>query len=96
MSTIIEVEKTSAGGKTEFQVTVTEGAGQTTHRVSMSPLTYKKLSRGAVSEERLVQAAFEFLLDREPKESILRSFDLTVISRYFPEFERLLGGYLTR
>ncbi len=93
---MIEVEKLSAGGKMEFQVTVSEGAGQTTHRVSMSPLTYKQLSRGGVSEERLVQAAFEFLLDREPKESILRSFDLTVINRYFPEFERLLAGYLTR
>ena len=91
---MIEVEKTSAGGKTEFQVTVSEGGGKTTHRVSMSPLTYKKLSKGAVSEERLVQAAFEFLLDREPKESILRSFDLTVISRYFPEFEGSIGKYL--
>ncbi len=96
MNTMIEVENTSAGGKTEFQVTVSEGAGKTTHRVSMSPLTYKKLSKGAVSEERLVQAAFEFLLDREPKESILRSFDLTVISRYFQEFEGSIGSYLDR
>ena len=32
--------------------------------------------------------SFRFLLEREPKESILRSFDLTVISRYFSEYER--------
>ena len=40
------------------------------------------------SPERLVSASFRFLLEREPKESILRSFDLMVISHYFPEYER--------
>ena len=37
---------------------------------------------------------FHFLLDREPKELILQRFDVTVISRYFPEFERELPHYL--
>ena len=46
--------------------------------------------------ERCLEAAFRFLLDREPKESILRRFDVTVISRYFPEFERELPRYLSR
>jgi hypothetical protein len=46
--------------------------------------------------ERCLEAAFRFLLDREPKESILGRFDLTVISRYFPEFERELPHYLER
>jgi len=36
------------------------------------------------------------LLDREPKESILRRFDVTEISRYFPEFERELPHYLSQ
>jgi hypothetical protein len=40
--------------------------------------------------------AFRFLLDREPKESILGRFDVTAISRYFPEFERELPHYLSR
>jgi hypothetical protein len=35
-----------------------------------------------------VEESFRFLLEREPKESILRRFNLTVISRYFPEYER--------
>jgi len=35
----------------------------------------------------LVRACFEFLLAREAKDSILGSFDLSVIGRYFPEFE---------
>ena len=29
--------------------------------------------------KRCIEAAFQFLLDREPKESILRRFDVTVI-----------------
>jgi hypothetical protein len=36
------------------------------------------------------------LLAREPKECILQRFDVTVISSYFPEFERELPRYLKR
>jgi len=36
--------------------------------------------------ERLVRESFEFLLEREPAASILRSFSLDVIGRYFPEY----------
>ena len=38
--------------------------------------------------EELVQRSFEFLLEREPNTSILRRFDLPVIGKYFPEYER--------
>lgn len=48
------------------------------------------------SAAEVVTAAFQFLLDREPKEAILRTFDLSVISRYFPAFERELSGYMDR
>jgi hypothetical protein len=41
-----------------------------------------------------VEESFRFLLEREPKESILRRFNLTVISRYFPEYEREIKGRL--
>lgn len=44
----------------------------------------------------LVEASFAFLLEREPKESILREFDLTVIGRYFPEYEQEIGHCMTR
>jgi hypothetical protein len=46
-----------------------------------------------VRPERCLEAAFRFLLDREPKESILGRFDVTAISRYFPEFEREMPRY---
>ncbi len=37
--------------------------------------------------EGLVRATFGFLLEREPQSSILASFDITVVARYFPEYE---------
>lgn len=43
---------------------------------------------GEVSPESLIEKSFEFLLEREPKESILRSFELSVIERYFPEYRK--------
>ena len=38
--------------------------------------------------EEFVSRCFDFLLEREPKESILARFDVRDIGRYFPEFER--------
>ena len=70
-----------------FNVVVQEEGSQTSHRVSMSKLTYEKLTDGKVSPDQCVEKSFEFLLEREPKESILGAFDITVISKYFPEFE---------
>ena len=80
----------------EFEVIVSQGHGETRHRVTMSEQTCEGLSAGKHMPERCVEAAFRFLLDREPKESILGRFDVTVISRYFPEFERELPGYLAQ
>lgn len=81
----IEVGKESAG---EFRVTVSEGGGQTTHTVTLTEDYYEKLTGGDATKETLLRESFVFLLEREPKESILSQFDLPVISRYFPEYER--------
>jgi hypothetical protein len=58
------------------------------HRVTLTKEYYEKLTAGAVTAEELVEKSFEFLLAREPNTSILSEFDLTVISIYFPAFER--------
>jgi hypothetical protein len=79
----------------EFEVIVSEGDGETRHHVTMQRETYDRLTDGKHAPERCLEAAFRFLLDREPKESILGRFDVTVISRYFPEFERELRHYLS-
>ena len=39
-----------------------------------------------VSPEDLVRKSFEFLLERESKNQILRQFELPVISKYFPNY----------
>ena len=75
-----------------FRVTVGDGGGRTTHMVTVDRAYYQRLTGGAVVPEELVRRSFEFLLEREPKESILSSFTLAVISRYFSEYE----GEITR
>ena len=62
----------------------------------MAQKTCDRLTAGKHTLELCLEAAFRFLLDREPKESILSRFDVTVISRYFPEFEQELPRYLSR
>jgi hypothetical protein len=74
--------------QTHFRVQVTEGRSESTHDVTLDPKDYSKLASRAVTPEELIRKSFEFLLEREPKESILDRFDLSVISRYFPEYER--------
>jgi hypothetical protein len=91
---MIDVQRTAAGDPLEFEVTVREGRGETRHRVTMARATCERLTGGQHTPERCLEAAFRFLLDREPKESIFGRFDVTVISRYFPEFEQELPRYL--
>jgi hypothetical protein len=93
---LIEVRRTGEGDALEFEVVVRDGQGETRHHVMMARETSDRLTAGKHTPERCLEAAFRFLLDREPKESILRRFDVTVISRYFPEFERELPRYLSQ
>ena len=71
-------------------MTVSEGGSPTTHVVAVSAADLARLAPGARSPDDLVTRSFEFLLAREPKESILGRFDLTVIGRYFPGYERAI------
>ena len=92
---MIEVRRISEDGALDFEVVVREGEGETRHHVTMSREMCERLTAGKHTPERCLEAAFRFLLDREPKESILGRFDVTVISRYFPEFEREMPRYLS-
>ena len=93
---MIEIQRIAEGDPLEFEVVVREGRGETRHHVTMSPEMCERLTAGMHMLERCLEAAFRFLLDREPKESILGQFDVKVISSYFPEFERELARYLSR
>ena len=76
-----------------FEVTVT-GRRTTTHTVEVDPSYYRQLTGSRVPPKALVEKSFEFLLEREPNTSILERFDLSVISRYFPEYERTIPKLL--
>ena len=78
---------------TTFEVRV-EGATTTTHEVTVTAPYYEKLTGKRVSPEVLLEKSFRFLLDRESNTSILGRFDLPVIGRYFPEYERVIKGML--
>jgi hypothetical protein len=80
-----EIEVTNRD-ETSFVVTV-HAKTTTTHEVKVSPAYALSLTQGKISTTELVKASFAFLLAREPNTSILRSFDLSVIAKYFPEYE---------
>ena len=80
---MIDVQAVGGG---EWQGTVSNQT-TTTHIVTVPDAYYQKLTGGRVEVEKLLKASFDFLLEREPNTSILREFELTVISRYFPEYE---------
>jgi hypothetical protein len=67
-SSEIEIEKIGEG---DFRVRVIQGASASTHHVSLKANDFERLSAGKVAPEELVRRSFEFLLEREPKESIL-------------------------
>lgn len=92
---MVIIQQTGSGDPLEFEVIVREDSGETRHHVTMKWATYENLSGGKFSPEECIRAAFSFLLDRERKESILSRFDVTVIGRYFPGFERELPRYVS-
>jgi hypothetical protein len=71
----------------EFEVSL-EGPPATKHLVTLSEPYHRKLTQGRITREELITYSFEFLLERESNTSILRSFDLPLIGRYFPEYEQ--------
>ncbi len=84
MAALIEVSRKDS--KT-FVVTV-NARTTTTHTVTLEPDYYDKLTGGKVTPEKLIEKSFEFLLERESNTSILSSFDLTLINRYFSAYEK--------
>ena len=85
---MIQVEPT---GDNTYQVTVEKGGSSSQHTVTLPEAYFRKLSGGVGTPEELIRRSFEFLLAREPKESILARFELSVIQRYFPDYERTIG-----
>lgn len=88
---MIEVKKKNSR---EFVVKVSEKETKTEHAVTLDDGYYENLTEGRITKEELIKRSFEFLLEREPKESILSKFNLRIINSYFPEFEGKMSSSL--
>lgn len=70
----------------KFEITVNKKF-ITKHIVLLTDEYYDILTKKKISKKKLLEYSFYFLLDRESNTSILSSFELSIISKYFPEYE---------
>ena len=68
-----------------FVVTVADSV-TTNHTVTVTNQSLTDLTDDNVTKTQLLEFSFNFLLDREPNTSILSSFDINVISKYFSDY----------
>jgi hypothetical protein len=84
------------GGAPVFNVVIRDARGESRHQVTLPADEARRWAQLGAEPSRCVEAVIRFLLDREPKESILSAFDMRVVRRYFPEFDDAFPGYLVR
>jgi hypothetical protein len=89
--TTIEVTRPDDVGARYTVVVTDEDGSSTTHEVTVLEGDWERFGGGYATPEALVEASFAFLLEREAKESILRSFELNVIAGYFPEYPTVIA-----
>ena len=90
-SLTVRAERKDDGWVCDVEV---EARGESSrHSVTVSAAELARWGRGAdeAAVEDLVRRSFDFLLEREPPGSILRSFDLSAIQRYFPEYDQQMS-----
>ena len=75
-----------------FTVTVAE-TSTTTHTVTITDQSLNDLTDNNVTKTQLLEFSFKFLLEREPNTSILSSFDINVISKYFSDYRDKVRGW---
>lgn len=86
---MVEVRAKTEGDHWLCEVSVDHAGLRTRHAVSVSRADLERWAGGTEREdvESLVARSFDFLLEREPANAILDSFELSVIQRYFPEYD---------
>lgn len=89
MPPIIKIKQLLANKQDlEFEVEIQENESKTSHKVKVSKDFYQNLTKGKISTEELVKISFQFLLAKEPKESILKTFNLNQIQNYFSNYPK--------
>ena len=89
---MVQVRAQPKGEDWTCDVTVLAQGGRTHHEVTVRKADLERWGAGSDvrAVEDLVSRSFDFLLEREPPGSILRTFELSVIQRYFPEYDRTI------
>jgi len=93
MRNSLTVRAERKGGVWVCEVEVEARGEASRHSVTVTAAELARWGRGEdeAAVEDLVRRSFDFLLEREPPSSILRSFDLSVIQRYFPEYDQQMS-----
>jgi hypothetical protein len=89
----VQITVQPASGGWVCEVAVETEDGRSRHTVAISAAQVRRWGRGgdgAAAVEDLARRSFEFLLEREPARAILARFDLSVIQRYFPDYDKAL------
>jgi len=86
---VVTVRAEANGDTWLCEVSVDHAAMRTRHQVTVRRADLERWAGGAEREdvESLVERSFDFLLEREPPNAILATFELSVIQRYFPEYD---------
>jgi hypothetical protein len=85
---VVSVRVEPDGDAWVCEVVVDHIGEHTRHRVTVTRKDLARWGRGSERDvEDLVSRSFDFLLEREPPSSILASFDLSSIQRYFPDYD---------
>ncbi|MDP1688633.1 MAG: hypothetical protein Q8L47_00680 [bacterium] len=72
----------------QFVVWLGDEEARTEHIVTLDREYWDRLTKSVGTPADIIKKSFEFLLKKEPQEAILKSFDLRVIRRHFPDFEK--------
>jgi hypothetical protein len=88
MTAMVTVRSVPEASGWRCSVEVAERGTESRHEVRVSAADLERWGRAGETAEGLVGRAFGFLLAREPASSILRSFEVSDIQGYFPEFDR--------
>jgi len=81
-------------GNSKYHVSIDDRGKTSRFTVTATPEDVARYAPDGTTAERLIHASFEFLLKKEPASSILSSFALAVIERYFPDYPTTIRSML--
>lgn len=85
----IKSEQKTPGGW-EFIVAIGDDEETLDFNISLDEDYYNEITGKQISPDELIKKSFEYLLRRESKHTILKSFNLRQIAKYFPDFEEMV------